>query len=290
MSDKVFCIGNAKSRDDMDLSTLKGHGRVYGCNAIYRDHLDKIDVLTAVDHGIIHEIYHAGVAQKIPCYFRNWTKVPVFHYEHVVKGMITDQQLDEMKDLDVINENERGDSQEFVIHGSTLSGMVDIIKRAKREAPNATPDIIKQKIHQNQVQVSWIKEPDDSHCVKDVFPEYKDHGWACGATAGYIACALEKPKEVYLIGHDLKSDTGKLNNLYGGTTNYCPVESEATPEVNWIDQWYTLMDWNPKIKFFKVNSGMNTVPTNTPITQWQPYVDKGQLTYITQTQLLDKLA
>ena len=64
MAEKVFCIGNAKSRDDMDLSTLKGHGRVYGCNAIYRDHLDKIDVLTAVDHGIIHEIYHAMDAKR----------------------------------------------------------------------------------------------------------------------------------------------------------------------------------------------------------------------------------
>ena len=34
------------------------------------------DVITAVDHGIMHEIYHAGVADKIPTYLRDWTKVP----------------------------------------------------------------------------------------------------------------------------------------------------------------------------------------------------------------------
>ena len=40
-------------------------------------------LLTAVDHGIMHEIYHAGVAQKIPCYFRDWTKVPAMTYEQM---------------------------------------------------------------------------------------------------------------------------------------------------------------------------------------------------------------
>ena len=55
---KVFCIGNGESRKDFDLNVLKGKGKVYGCNAIYRDYPDLIDVLTAVDNGIIHEIYH----------------------------------------------------------------------------------------------------------------------------------------------------------------------------------------------------------------------------------------
>jgi len=54
--DKVFLIGNGKSRKDFDLTPLKKYGRVYGCNAIWRDELDKIDVLTAVDNGVIHEI------------------------------------------------------------------------------------------------------------------------------------------------------------------------------------------------------------------------------------------
>ena len=63
---RVFCIGNGESRQGFDLDKLKPFGKIYGCNAIYRDYMP--DVLTAVDHGIMHEIYHAGVAQKIPCY------------------------------------------------------------------------------------------------------------------------------------------------------------------------------------------------------------------------------
>ena len=68
---KVFCIGNGESRKGFDLESLRQYGKIYGCNALYRDFMP--DVLTAVDHGIMHEIYHAGVAQKIPCYFRDWT-------------------------------------------------------------------------------------------------------------------------------------------------------------------------------------------------------------------------
>ena len=66
---KVFCIGNGESRLGYDLNKLRKYGNIYGCNAIYRDFMP--DVLTAVDQGIMHEIYHAGVAQKIPCYFRD---------------------------------------------------------------------------------------------------------------------------------------------------------------------------------------------------------------------------
>mgnify|MGYP005697974337 CR=1 FL=1 len=74
MVKKVFCIGNGESRIGFDLEKLRSHGTIYGCNALYRDFMP--DVIVAVDYGIMHEIYHAEVAQKIPCYFRDWTKVP----------------------------------------------------------------------------------------------------------------------------------------------------------------------------------------------------------------------
>ena len=96
---RVFLIGNGKSRAGFDLTPLKKYGKVYGCNAIWRDELDKIDVLTAVDNGVIHEIYHNGIANKIPCWFRNWTKVPAPMYESLVEGMLGKQELEELKDL-----------------------------------------------------------------------------------------------------------------------------------------------------------------------------------------------
>ena len=153
---RVFLIGNGLSRKEFDLTPLKKYGKVYGCNAIWRDELDKIDVLTAVDNGVIHEIYHNGIAQKIPCWFRNWTKVPTPMYESVVEGMIGKQELEELKDYDVITQNERGMSQEFVMHGANLAGQVKILRNAKKETPRGDKEIIKKQINHNTLYVSWI--------------------------------------------------------------------------------------------------------------------------------------
>ena len=79
---KGYVLGNGPSRAHINLDELRKDGIIYGCNALYRDFMP--DVLTAVDHGIMHEIYHAGVAQKIPCYFRDWTKVPAMTYESML--------------------------------------------------------------------------------------------------------------------------------------------------------------------------------------------------------------
>jgi len=263
---RVFCIGNGESRIGYDLEKLRPHGKIYGCNAIYRDFMP--DVLTAVDHGIMHEVYHAGIAQKIPCYFRDWTKVPAMTYEPMLMGGISN--LEEAKEaLDkVLISNNRGDSKEYVMHGSKLSGVIDLIKR---EPDKFNKDIIKlqkKEINHATIKVSWIKEPDYSHNINDI-SEPRDHGWACGASAGYVAVKNEQPDEIYLIGHDLYSSTNHVNNIYKSTKNYVAQENGPTPAVNWIRQWYTLADWNPNIKFIKINrfnDGRDKV--NGPISEW----------------------
>ena len=266
MVKRVFCIGNGESRIGYDLEKLRPHGKIYGCNAIYRDFMP--DVLTAVDHGIMHEVYHAGIAQKIPCYFRDWTKVPAMTYESMLMGGISN--LEEAKEaLDkVLISNNRGDSKEYVMHGSKLSGVIDLIKR---EPDKFNKDIIKlqkKEINHATIKVSWIKEPDYSHNINDI-SEPRDHGWACGASAGYVAVKNEQPDEIYLIGHDLYSSTNHVNNIYKSTKNYVAQENGPTPAVNWIRQWYTLADWNPNIKFIKINrfnDGRDKV--NGPISEW----------------------
>ena len=286
---KVFCIGNGESRKGFDLEKLRPHGTIYGCNAIYRDFMP--DVLTAVDHGIMHEIYHAGVAQKIPCYFRDWTKVPAMTYEPMLMGGITN--LEEAKDaLDkVLITNEKGDSQEYVMHGSKLQGVIDLIKR---EPDKFNKDIIKlqkKEINHATIKVSWIKEPDYSTSLTDIQkrPDKKhgDHGWACGASSGYVAIHREQPKEIYLIGHDINSTNNNVNNLYKGTKHYVSPENGPTPGVNWINQWYTLADWYPDIKFIKVNrynDGRDNV--NGPINEW----DKRKNIVYADYSTLDNLA
>lgn len=55
---KAFIIGNGPSRKGFDLNLLKGHGTIYGCNALYRDFPkhDIPDYLVAIDDAIIEEI------------------------------------------------------------------------------------------------------------------------------------------------------------------------------------------------------------------------------------------
>ena len=283
---RVFCIGNGESRQGFDLDKLKPFGKIYGCNAIYRDYMP--DVLTAVDHGIMHEIYHAGVAQKIPCYFRDWTKVPAMTYESMLYAGADKVEADEHLKY-VLKSNDRGDSKEYVMHGSNIQGIVNMIKREPDKFKKDIMHLEKKEINHATIKVSWIKEPDYSVSLTDIMTEKdkpRDHGWACGASAGYVAIHREKPDEVYLIGHDLHSATDKVNNLYKGTKHYVAPENGPTPAVNWINQWYTLADWNPDVKFIKVNrynDGRDLV--NGPIKEWN---ERKNITY-TDYSTLDNL-
>jgi len=246
MAKKVFCIGNGESRKGFDLETLRKHGTMYGCNALYRDFMP--DVLTAVDHGIMHEIYHAGVAQKIPCYFRDWTKVPAMTYESMLLSGMNEVEAKEHLD-DIVISNDRDDSKEYVMHGANLQGIVTMIKK--------NGDKFKKNVNNATIKVSWIKEPDYSYSIKDLEPhpgeKTGDFGWACGASSGYVAMMREKPDEIYMIGHDLYSHNNKVNNLYKSTKHYVSDQNSPTPAVNWIKQWSTLADWFPNVKFIKIN-------------------------------------
>ena len=254
---RVFCIGNGESRQGFDLDKLKPFGKIYGCN----------------------EIYHAGVAQKIPCYFRDWTKVPAMTYETMLYAGANKVEADEHLKY-VLKSNDRGDSKEYVMHGSNIQGIVNMIKREPDKFKKDVMYLEKKEINHATIKVSWIKEPDYSVSLTDIMTEKgkpRDHGWACGASAGYVAIHREQPDEVYLIGHDLHSATDKVNNLYKGTKHYVAPENGPTPAMNWINQWYTLADWYPDIKFIKVNrfnDGRDLV--NGPIKEWN---ERKNITY-----------
>lgn len=50
----AFIIGNGSTRRSFPLDILRGHGTIYGCNALYRDF--EPDFLVAIDDGMIDEI------------------------------------------------------------------------------------------------------------------------------------------------------------------------------------------------------------------------------------------
>ena len=54
--DTAFIIGNGESRNIFPIEDLKGHGVIYGCNAIYRDYPTLCDNIVAVNPPMYEEI------------------------------------------------------------------------------------------------------------------------------------------------------------------------------------------------------------------------------------------
>ena len=64
----AFVLGNGISRQQIDLNLLKTLGRVYGCNAIYREF--EPDVLISLDAPISERIQHEGYSRTHTHYTR----------------------------------------------------------------------------------------------------------------------------------------------------------------------------------------------------------------------------
>ena len=246
MTKTVFCIGNGQSRAPIDLIKLRPHGKIYGCNGLYRDFTP--DVLCSVDGPMMHEVYQSGYADNNETWFRDWNPVPGMVYDSVVFANLTPEEIDVAKKNFKIYENKREDRQEFVFHGSSISGQVGIIRRIA-----GGEQIEKKQIKHTGCYVSWINPNNKAHTLKDL-SDGSDKGWACGATSGLVALNQNKDlEELYLIGHDLKSYDNFINNMYKSTQNYGDEKNKPIPDVNWVGQWNTLMQEYPKVKFIKVN-------------------------------------
>ena len=286
----VFVIGNGESRKNYNLNNLKEKGRTYGCNALYRDFTP--DVLVAVDQGICHEIYNSGYCQDNETYLRGWTRLPAMLYESVINAgaSITAEEMAVVKEKKLINENERGDCQEFVMHGSNISGAVKILKENK--------DIESKNVNHTAVDVSWCSIDSKEQSIDDVMKP-RDWGFSAGATAGAIAILKEKqPKaekpdekislELFLIGQDMASNDDKINNLYKDTKYYGLKEQQQVPVDNWINQWKSLMVNNPDVTFYKVNPEADTGSDNIskPIKEWEGLKNVFYIDYPTMETLV----
>ncbi len=274
----VFCIGNGTSRKNFNLDKLRPHGKIFGCNALYRTFTP--DVLIAVDHGIMHEIYHSGYCEKNETWFRDWNKIPADLFESMLFTGLSSDDRENVKKYDMITQNIRTDQKEYVMHGANLKGLVEILHRKENKKE-------KKFINHSSCCVSWVRDTDKIHNLKDIMLNkegfYTDFGWSAGPTSGYIAIKLFLPKKVYLIGHDLYSSNDKVNNMYAGSKHYVIPEHSPTPCVNWIDQWKTLFTWEPNIEFVKVNEfNDNRDKTNEIINEWQ---DRPNIRYINFQQL-----
>ena len=275
MTERVFCIGNGESRSPVDLIRLRPHGKIYGCNGLYRDFTP--DVLCAVDGAMMHEVYQSGYCDNNETWLRDWNAVPGMTYSSVVFTGLSQEEIEIGKKNFKIYENKRGDLQEYVFHGSSIAGQVGIIRKM------AEGQIIEKKqINHTGCYVSWLNPNDKSHTLKELNNYNIDRGWACGATSGWVALNQNKDlEEIYLIGHDLKSDTDSINNMYKSTMNYADAKNKPIPSTNWTTQWLTLMKEFPKVKFIKVNP--NGIKGNTVVSrnidEWNTMSTRKQLEY-----------
>ena len=273
-SNKVFILGNGESRKNFDLDDLKTKGTVYGCNALYRDFTP--DALICVDGGMMHEVYDSGYASKNKCYFRGWNPLPDFMYSEFVN-------LDALMGWGegLKTENEKGNKNQFVFNGTDpnqLKRQYDMIIQKSNITDEIDQLELRQLMGNHQQWVTWVENED---CVKQIPLEIE--GWSAGPIAVRIALEQEKPTDVFLIGFDMGSVDGNVNNLYKGTSNYVTQDAPETFSGNWIEQHAKNFAEFSDTRFWKVNhSPLGTDETCRLIEEWNEY---DNLQYIAQESL-----
>ena len=96
-----------------------------------------------------------------------------------------------------------------------------------------------------------------------------DMGWSAGPTILNIACNVEKPTEVYMIGCDLYSNTNKFNNMYKNTLHYEKDDINAVDPVNWVQHYKANFTVYSDIDFYKVNEKpLGTDKVNSELDEW----------------------
>ena len=84
----------------------------------------------------MHEVYHAGIAQKIPCYFRDWTKVPAMTFDQVVMQGADD--LEVKKHID--------DIMYYIMDDMEASEIITAFQMIKMNFKGIYPDLIDMRV------------------------------------------------------------------------------------------------------------------------------------------------
>ena len=260
----AIVLGNGESRQNFDLDVLKTKGVVYGCNALYRDFTP--DALICVDGGMMHEVYSSGYASKNKCYFRSWSKLPGDAYHMLVETNLFEGWYDALH-----TENQKQGRTQFVLNGTDPNQMMRLVEMAKKVAEERGEELdeilLRQQMGNHHQWVTWVEENDEVYLISEDYS-----GWSAGPIAVRLAIEDNNPTDVYLIGFDLGSSTGLVNNVYKGTSNYVTQDAKETPSVNWIKQHKQNFEAYPNIKFWKVNPApLGTDGVSQFIEEWKDY-------------------
>lgn len=84
---RAFVLGNGTSRQNFNCESLKKYGKVYACNAIYRDFIP--DYLVAVDPKMVVELNENGIQNLVPVwtnYNHRYKEIPNLNIFQPSKG------------------------------------------------------------------------------------------------------------------------------------------------------------------------------------------------------------
>lgn len=243
---KHFVLGNGESRLQLDLQALKQTGRIYGCNALYRDF--EPDAIIVVDGGMMHEIGASGYIYNHLCYFRTWTRLPEYAYDSLVKDVFYEDWHDEFK-----SENPKMHFNEFVMNGTDPNQILRLYEKIKENYEEANlpfdDEDIKQKLGKHHQWITWVDEKDQVLLIPDEFS-----GWSAGPIAVRLMKRDYDPDEIFLIGFDMNSIDGMVNNVYKGTSNYVPENTSEIHSGNWKVQHAQNFLAYPDTVFYHVSS------------------------------------
>lgn len=101
----------------------------------------------------------------------------------------------------------------------------------------------------------FIGHPSDGEMFIDTkYPAFFGEvpGWSSGSLSVLLSINMVETNNVFLIGHDFFSDTGVVNNMYKGTSNYANNNANLTFGGNWIKELREIFLKNPNIEFYRV--------------------------------------
>jgi hypothetical protein len=222
----IFCIGNGESRKDFDLEQLRQHGKIYGCNGLYRDFAP--DVLVAMDYNICHEIYRSGYAFEHPVYLKQWEKNPASMYEKLFYPETAAKFIGDVDPKEYTDEWVWKDEKKnfFVCWANN----VDVMREFRKKNSEWHEDDFKLHFGEDQegYKITWTKKKDKVMGLG----KYQQEKTNAGVLIALMAADVSK--KVYLVGYDYKSKNKNVNNIYKGTTGYVGPKAKAIDPQNWI--------------------------------------------------------
>ena len=152
----AFIIGNGNSRLSFDLTELSKHGKMYGCNALYRDHIP--DVLVSVDPPITEEISK----YDIPLQTKHYARKP----KHDASHKLTEKQNSGYSSGPIACKLASLDahSTQFLV-GFDFASLNDNINNVYAGTNGYWPKTNRATYHGN-----WVKQFAE---IFEEFPEYK---------------------------------------------------------------------------------------------------------------------